>query len=320
MSLRSLQRSLNLFTTLINGTSDLLSWQQSLYSRLLSPKAFRVLVWGSARQIPKYDAEIEAITDGLFKKYLELRKEMPDLIVDVISGGNLPHTIMGKIPGLWSDRIEQYNNAHPDAPLYGSSFAITLDLLKNLEQVPSNKFGVVNSFMSFFTRVMTFWMISHFCLILPGGRGTLFEASLFGQMSQFLARSVGKVGDPDTGFPLSPEHRRPDLLTKYHIFPRVFFFSKFWQPIHDLYQIQLAEHMVSEEETIDPLVSPPILETAEQVVAEFERAVRDWKLHRQKNDFYGNLSWWELIILRLFTKRVNLRKRFTKSLSDACQK
>lgn len=289
-----------------------------MYSRLLSPKAFRVLVWGSARHIPKYDAELEAITDGLFHKYLELRKEMPELIVDVISGGNLPDTIMGKIPGLWSDRIYEYNESHPNDILNASSFAITLDLLKDLEKLPPNKFGVVNSFMSFFTRVMTFWMISHFCLVLPGGRGTLFEAALFGQMSQFLSRSIGKAGDPRVGFPLSPEHRCPDRLTKNDIFPRVFFYSRFWQPMHDLYQVQLAEQMVSEAETADPLISPPILETVEEVVVEFERAVRDWALHRQKNDFYGNLTWWELIILRIFTRRVNLRKRLMKSFNGPC--
>lgn len=289
-----------------------------MYSRLLSPKAFRILVWGSARHIPKYDAELEAITAGLFQKYLELRKELPELIVDVISGGNLPETMMGKIPGLWFDLVAQYNQANPDDILEASSFAITLDLLKDLEQLPPNKFGVVNSFMSFFTRVMTFWMISHFCLVLPGGRGTLFEAALFGQMSQFLARSVGKAGDPSIGFPISPEHRCPQKLTKTDVFPRVFFFSRFWQPIHDLYRAQLNERLVSEAETADPLVTPPILETVEEVVIEFERAVRDWALHRQKNDFYGNLRWWELLILRIFTRRVNLRKRLMKSFNDQC--
>lgn len=299
MSLRHRQRSLRFSTSLINATSELLSWQQSMYSRLLSSKAFRVLLWGSAREIPKYDAELEAIAKGLFNKYLELRKDMPGLIIDVISGGNLPNTVMGKIPALWSDLIRDYNCANPDDILDGSSIAITLDLLKDVEEIPPDTFGVINSFRSFSTRVTTFWMISHFCLVLPGGRGSLYEITSFAQISQFLVRALGKAGEPDTGFPNLPDHRRPDLLTKNDIFPRVFFW-KFWEPLHTLYQKQEDEGMVSAEETADPLVSPPILTTSEEVVKEFEQTVRDWHQHRQQHDFYGNLRWWELLIVKLF--------------------
>ena len=272
-----------------------------MYSRLLSPRAFRVVVWGSAREIPDLDAEIEEITQGLFQKYLELRREeMSDLIVDVISGGNSPTTVMGKIPGLWSKLIHEYNCANPNDILHGSSIAITLDLFKDVEEIPADTFEVENSFMNFCTRVMTFWMISHFCLVLPGGRGTEFETAFFRQMSQLLVRAVGKAGKPDTGFALNVDHRRTDLLTKNDIFPRVFFYSEFWEPLFQLYQNQKARQIVSAEETADPLVSPPILTTSKEVVEKFEQAVTDWHLHRQKNDFYGNLSWWELIIVKLF--------------------